>query len=185
MAVCAESRSPACRSFSGAEYGLLGIAVDPRFERHPYVYVYYVQPTSAGQRARRARLVRFRSRDGVGTARRVLVDDLLTNAETIHVGGALAFQGEQLLVAVGDASPSRADPRAERAQDPASRQGKVLRLTRQGRPAAGNPLPNGIFTFGHRNSYGIAVDAKPGPSSRPRNGPDQSDEVNRLVAGRN
>jgi glucose/arabinose dehydrogenase len=173
------------RVFSGAEYGLLGIAVDPRFGRHPYVYVYYVEPTPDGQAPRRARLVRFRVRDGLGTARRVLVDDLRTNAETIHVGGAIAFQGDQLLLAVGDGSPSRADPRAEQAQEPASQQGKILRLTRDGRPAPGNPFPKGILTVGHRNSYGVAVDPKSRAIFETENGPDQSDEVNRIVPGRN
>jgi glucose/arabinose dehydrogenase len=173
------------RVSSGAEYGLLSIAVDPSFRRYPFVYVYYVQPTPDGKEARRARLVRFRFRKGIGVSPRVIVDNLKTNTETIHVGGAMAFQGDYLLLAVGDGSPARADPRAKWAQDLSNRQGKILRLTREGRPAPRNPYRNGIFTLGHRNSYGLTVDRRTGAIFETENGPDQSDEVNRLVAGRN
>jgi glucose/arabinose dehydrogenase len=173
------------RVFSGEEYGLLAIAVDPKFERHPFVYVYYVQPTPDGKAARRARLVRFRFRNGIGVSPRVIVDNIKTNKETIHVGGAMAFQGEYLLLAVGDGSPARADPRAKWAQDLSNPQGKILRLTRDGRPAPRNPFRNGIFTLGHRNSYGLTIDDRTGAIFESENGPDQSDEVNRIVAGRN
>jgi glucose/arabinose dehydrogenase len=160
--------------FSGAEYGLLGIAVDPDFKQHPYVYVYYVQATPDGKLPRRARLVRYRSRDGTGLSPRVIVDNLETNTDTIHVGGAIAFQGKHLLLAVGDAAAFRSDPRVAHAQDARSRQGKILRLTRDGKPAPGNQFGNHVFTLGHRNSYGIAVDAKTGAVFESENGPDQS-----------
>jgi aldose sugar dehydrogenase len=173
------------RVFDGEEYGLLSIVVDPNFQRYPLVYVYYVQPNAAGNMPFRARLIRFRVRNGVGVSMRVLVDDLRTNEFTIHVGGAMAFQGNDLLLAVGDASPSRADARAKAAQDLASRQGKILRLTRDGRPAPGDPYGQGIFTLGHRNSYGLTVDRRTGAILESENGPDQSDEVNRIIAGRN
>jgi glucose/arabinose dehydrogenase len=171
--------------FSGAEYGLLTIAVDPQFKRFPFVYVYYVQPTANGKAARRARLVRFRFRNGVGTGMRVLVDNVATNKETIHVGGAMVFKGNYLLLAVGDGSPSRADSRSQKAQDLSSREGKILRLTRDGRPAPGDPFRDGILTLGHRNSYGLTIDRRTGAIFESENGPDQSDEVNRIVAGRN
>jgi glucose/arabinose dehydrogenase len=173
------------RVFSGAEYGLLGIAVDPKFKRYPFVYVYYVEATPDGKAARRARLVRYRFRRGIGVSPRVIVDNIKTNKETIHVGGAMAFQGQYLLLAVGDGSPARADPRAKWAQDLSNPQGKILRLTREGKPAPRDPYRNGILTLGHRNSYGLTVDRRTGAVFETENGPDQSDEVNRIVPGRN
>jgi aldose sugar dehydrogenase len=168
--------------YAGGEYGLLGIAVDPQFTRYPFVYVTYVEPTADGK-PRRGRLARFRWRDGIGTSRRILLDDLKVNEESIHVGGAMAWQGTSLLVTAGDGAPSR--PFAEAAQNTSSLRGKVLRITRDGKPVPGNPFGNAAYSFGHRNSYGITVDSKTGAVYETENGPDQSDEVNRIAKGWN
>lgn len=168
--------------FGDGEYGLLGIAVDPQFRRFPFIYITYVEPTAEGA-PRRGRLVRYRWNNGIGVSRRVLLDNLTVNDSFIHVGGAMAWYGTSLLVTVGDGAPYR--PLAGAAQNTASLRGKILRITRDGKPVAGNPFRNAVFSFGHRNSYGITVDRKTGVIYETENGPDQSDEVNRIVKGGN
>lgn len=49
----------------------------------------------------------------------------------------------------------------------------------------GNPFGNAVYSYGHRNSYGITVDRGTGAIYESENGPDQSDEVNRIVKGAN
>jgi glucose/arabinose dehydrogenase len=168
--------------YSGGEYGLLGIAVHPQFRRYPFVYVTYVEPTRAGT-PRRGRLVRFRWRSGVGVSRRILLDNFTVNDAFIHVGGVMAWQRTYLLVTVGDGAPAR--PVAEAAQDTSSLRGKILRITRDGKPAPGNPFGNEVLSYGHRNSYGLTVDSRSGAIYETENGPDQSDEVNRIAPGVN
>jgi quinoprotein glucose dehydrogenase len=168
--------------YAVGEYGLLGIAVDPQFRRYPFVYASYVEPTSDGK-PRRGRLARFRWGNGIGVSRRILLDNFTVNDENIHVGGAMTWRGTSLYVTVGDGSPARTV--AEAAQSTSSFRGKVLRITRDGKPVASNPFGNPVFTYGHRNSYGITVDPKTGAIYESENGPDQSDEVNRLVPGGN
>jgi glucose/arabinose dehydrogenase len=169
--------------YSKNEYGALGVTVDPEFARFPFVYIYYVQGDASGEKPRRARLVRYRWRNGVGVNRRVLVDDLATNDFNTHVGGSFAWQGSRLLVTVGDGSPAR--PTSGPAQVRSSTRGKVLRMTRDGKPAPGNPYGTLVYSIGHRNSYGITVDRKTGAIFETENGSDQSDEVNRIVRGGN
>ena len=72
---------------------------------------------------------------------------------SIHDGCRLAFGPDGLLyITTGDAGD------AERAQDPGSLAGKVLRLTEEGEVASGNPFGDAVFSYGHRNPQGLAFD---------------------------
>jgi aldose sugar dehydrogenase len=78
----------------------------------------------------------------------------------------------------------------EPAQDFSGNLGKVLRLTKEGQPAPGNPWASrgGVaaefWTMGHRNLLGIAF-APDGRLWESEMGPQGGDEVNLIVAGRN
>ena len=79
----------------------------------------------------------------------------------------------------------------EKAQDPASHLGKILRLTREGRAAPDNPFVGRpghapeLWTLGHRNPQGLARDPATGTIWEHEHGPRGGDEINVLVAGRN
>lgn len=97
---------------------------------------------------------------------------------------ALSPDGTMLFVTSGDRQ--KFDP----AQDLSGNLGKVLRLTPDGRPMAGNPLADRggtsaeIWSWGHRNLLGIAFDAD-GRLWTHEMGPAHGDEVNRIVPGNN
>jgi glucose/arabinose dehydrogenase len=80
---------------------------------------------------------------------------------------------------MGDAS------NGDLAQDKASPSGKILRLTLAGQAAPGNPFSSVIYSFGHRNPQGLVFQPGTGTLYSTEHGPNDNDEVNRIVAGRN
>jgi glucose/arabinose dehydrogenase len=152
-----------------AEDGLLGMALDPSFERNGLVYIY--RTVESGNEVARYRFARDRLRD-----ERVLVSGIA--AAAIHDGGRMRFgPGGRLYFSTGDAGER------ELAQDPGSLNGKILRLSRsQYRGSGGRPE---VFTLGHRNPQGF--DWQPGTDLMVGNehGESANDEVNVLRRGGN
>ena len=110
-------------------------------------------------------------------------------------GGRMLFGPDGLLyVTVGDRDVRvlTDDPTVRsRAQSLRSDTGKILRLRDDGSVPTDNPfvgradaLPE-IFTYGHRNPYGLAFHPQSGALWECEFGPMGGDELNVLVAGRN
>jgi len=153
---------------AGGEGGLLGLAVSPDFATDNLVYAYF---TAAGDN----RIARFRLDGG---ATEVIFSGIAKAGN--HNGGRIAFGPDGLLYAgTGDAGDTA------RSQDPASPNGKILRLTPAGAPAPGNPAAGSpVYSLGHRNVQGLAWDAE-GRMFATEFGQNTHDEVNRIEAGRN
>lgn len=76
-------------------------------------------------------------------------------------------------------------PEGMQAQDPMRPEGKVIRLNRDGSPAAAFPgHAPGVFSIGHRNAQGAALDAQ-GNLWTVEHGARGGDELNRIEANRN
>ncbi|UAC01035.1 PQQ-dependent sugar dehydrogenase [Dactylosporangium vinaceum] len=150
------------------EGGLLGLAVSPNYAQDRYVYAYF---TSSSDN----RVVRFRLTGGTPE----VVFGGLTKA-SIHNGGRIAFGPDgQLYVGTGDAG------QRSLAQDPGRPNGKILRLTPDGKPAPGNPTPGSpVYSLGHRNVQGLAWDSA-GRLWAIEFGQDTFDEVNLIKPGAN
>lgn len=136
------------------DQGLLGLAIDSRFNENHFVYAYYNYKEGDNIYGR---VVRFTDADNVGTNEAVILDRIPVDSIGFHTGGAIMFNpaDEKLYVTVGDGT----DP--NNAQDIDSLYGKVLRINRDGTIPDDNPFPNSpVYTYGHRNSYGIAFDDK-------------------------
>ncbi len=163
--------------------GLLDVALDPEFAENGRVYLSYAAPSRRGAHT--------------AVARGRLAGGALEDVEAIfqgqnqggggrHFGSRLAFAPDgTLYVTIGE----RGD--ADRAQDPSTHHGTVVRLNRDGTVPDDNPFANSegalpeIFTLGHRNAQGLAL--RPGDGSMwvSEHGPRGGDEVNRLWAGAN
>src|SRR5690606_40586858 len=69
--------------------------------------------------------------------------------------------------------------------------GKVLRITKEGKPAPGNPFEGKddarpeIYSYGHRNVQGLAFHPETGDLWEGEFGPRGGDEVNRIQPGKN
>ncbi len=157
----------------GGEGGLLGLAA--RDTGTPYLYVFH---TAAGDN----RIVRFvltgrPGSYGLGDSEVVLAG--IPKART-HNGGRLAFGPDGMLYATtGDAQ------QVDRAQDPGSLAGKILRLTPEGDVPPDNPRPGSyVYSLGHRNPQGIAFD-RTGQLWAAEFGQNTWDELNRIEPGAN
>ena len=168
-------------TFEGA--GFLGLALDPDFPTTSYVYAYYTFDDSANNRVFN-RIIRLNGSGNTGTFDRVLIDRI--HGEFIHNGGVIGFGPDRKLYAVtGDAtSPAGA-------QQLIGLPGKSLRLNPDGsipddNPFVGNTSVNPyVFTYGHRNMFGLAFNPTTGAVYASENGPECNDEVNLLLPGRN
>lgn len=160
-----------------AERGLLGIAVHPDFEREPWVYLYFSDPTDGLNR-----LVRVRADGVVATGNPETLLDGISAVAGYHNGGDLVFAADgTLFVALGEAHES------DRAQDEDDIGGKVVRLTADGGVPPDNPFgaDNPVWSIGHRNSFGLCIDPQTGELWETENGPNVDDEVNLIDAGAN
>lgn len=164
---------------SAGERGLLGIVLHPNFDANHYLYVYYTNASPLEHRVTRYTVKKNRCRNP-----KQIVTGLNASSSGYHNGGQLEFAGGKLFVSTGEAhSPANA-------QDIDSRLGKVLRYNPNGSIPKGNPFSspgdkNPVWTYGHRNPFGLA--RKPGSKKLyvTENGPNCDDELNRIRRGRN
>lgn len=164
--------------------GLFDVLPDPEFARNGRVYL----SLAAGDARANALAVVRATLDGdrlrdVRTIWRARPD----KRGSVHYGGRMAWLPDRtLLVTGGDGFDLR-----EAAQDPASALGKIVRLDGDGNAPADNPFPEAggrrsvVWTLGHRNVQGIAVDPVDGTVWSHEHGPRGGDELNRLEAGAN
>jgi aldose sugar dehydrogenase len=170
--------------FAKVDSGLLDVVLDPDFMRNQMIYLAFAEGNEQANRTAiwKARLERDRLVEG-----RVIFRVNESKAQPSHPGGRLLFlEDGTLLLTVGDGFDLR-----DKAQDPASHLGKVLRLDRDGRAPRDNPFVGKtgyapeIFTLGHRNIQGLAYDPVTKTIWSHEHGPRGGDEINVLTAGRN
>lgn len=132
------------------EGGLLGITLDPKFSDNHQVYLYYTYSSSGSTVYNK--VVRMTYKDASLTDENVLVDDIPSSSN--HDGGRIKFGPDgYLYVTTGDAeNPSQA-------QNKSALNGKILRMTTDGKVPPGNPFGTFVYSYGHRNSQGLAWDS--------------------------
>jgi aldose sugar dehydrogenase len=165
--------------------GLLDVALDPEFARNQRIYLSYSEPRGDGK-------------NGTSVARAKLGDKGLEDVTVIfrqqpamagrhHFGSRLVFGRDgNLFVTLGDRNSGR-----DKVQQLDNHIGKVVRIDRAGKAPADNPylkqsgaLPE-IWSTGHRNIQGAALDPGTGELWTNEHGPKGGDELNRTLGGRN
>jgi glucose/arabinose dehydrogenase len=172
----------------GGQGGLLDVAVAPDFASTREVYFCQSAQVQGGAltRLNRARL----SADATALEQVTPILDATPPQARgrLQYGCRIAFgpRDGKLYLSTGDRYDDKM--RAQRLNDLA---GKVLRLERDGRPAAGNPFENRpgvrpeIWSYGHRNPQGLAFNPWTSSLWEAEFGPRGGDEVNIVLPGRN
>jgi glucose/arabinose dehydrogenase len=165
---------------TSGEQGLLGLTLDPNFAQNRFVYVYY---TEAG--AARNRVVRYTDSSGQCTNPTPILDTLPVSGN--HNGGIVQFGPDgKLYVVIGDVQNQA------NSQSLTSLAGKILRVNPDGSAPNDNPFFSNtnanaklVYALGIRNSYGFTFHGHTEHLWQTENGPQDNDEINRIVAGGN
>ena len=170
--------------------GLFDVILHPDFESNQTIYLSFSKPKSNGAQSTTAVI---RARYG---------NNQLTDIEEIfeavsegrgHYGGRLAFDSKgYLYITAGDRqAPSTGNLEAHPAQDLSNHHGVVVRLHADGSIPEDNPfvgqsdkLPE-IWSYGHRNPQGLAIDKTSDEVWINEHGPQGGDELNLVAPGLN
>lgn len=170
---------------TGEHAGLLDVVLDPDFAHNRTLYLSYAHGAddSSTLRVLKATL------DAAGnslSSQQVIFEAQPYALELINYGGRLAFDAAgYLYLTLGDRYE------AKRAQDLSDDWGSVIRMRTDGtfpedNPFAGQPGARpGIWSYGHRNPQGLAIDAQSGQIWLHEHGPQGGDELNLIQRGHN
>jgi glucose/arabinose dehydrogenase len=168
---------------SNTERGMLGITLDPDYERNGYVWIIHTAP---GDRENwpANNIVRFREKNGLGSDPVVMLSVPIIDGSTQHNGGNLHFDDAgYLYVSVGDYQlPANS-------QDILTIPGKIHRFQVQEDRLEipdDNPFPElSVYAYGLRNPFDFTIDSVTGQIFATDNGQDCDDEVNLIEPGGN
>jgi glucose/arabinose dehydrogenase len=171
-------------------FGLMDIALHPRFAENHLVYFIYSKPKAGETDVASAVLLRARF-DGGHTLSNVQ-DVFVSNAFTDQASMSRMVFGRdgKIYMAIGMTHPGKFGSPQD-AQDPASHGGKILRLNDDGSAPADNPFAGRpgykpeIYALGIRNALGLIVHPQTGEIWDTENGPFGGDELNIIRAGKN
>lgn len=174
--------------FARGQGGLLDVALAPDFDRSRLVYLAYAEPRegASGTSVARGRLM-----EENGDARLENVEVIFRQSPAAggsnHYGARLVFARDgTLFVTLGDRYSQR-----EQAQNLSNHLGKIVRIAGNGDVPADNPFrqKNGarpeIWSYGHRNVQGAALDPATGRLWTIEHGARGGDELNHPEAGKN
>ena len=165
--------------------GLLDVALSPEFAQDRYVYLSYAEAdgSKSGTAVGRGKL----SADGSALEDfRVLFRQQPKLSSGLHYGSRLVFDGKgYLFISLGE------NNQRPTAQDLDKLQGKVVRLKADGSVPPDNPFAGKagarpeIWSYGHRNPQGMALNPWSGDLWENEHGPRGGDEINLIQPGKN
>ena len=188
--------------FTQSISGLFGVVLHPDFEDNRLIYFAYPKPHTDDQQLLSLAVARARWDGGTSLAD---VEDIFVARDwyssamaeendrccgqgpaTGSFGARIDFdRDDRIYITSGDRNWG------EKAQDPQSHLGKILRLNDDGSIPDDNPfigmedyLPE-LYTLGHRNQTGLRFDPETGDLWSSEFGPAGGDEVNLIEAGAN
>ena len=175
------------RVAASGQGGLLDVALAPDFADSDVVYLSYAEPREGsrnGTSLARARLVQEGSGGRLEDVQ-VIFRQEPSYASSYHFGSRIVFMPDgSLFVTLGERNFARNE-----AQNPTNHLGKLVRIMPDGSPFAGNAKTPGwrpeIWSIGHRNVQGAALNPATGKLWIIDHGARGGDEINIPEAGKN
>lgn len=170
------------------QIGMLDVAFDPAFASNKTIYWSYAEKNGNGNLLA---VAKGQLDEAAGTIKNpvVIFRANPTFSSPAHLGSRLVFDKDgNLFVSTGE----RSDPAGRKqAQWLNSGLGKIFKITKDGKPAPGNPFLNQkdaipeIFAYGIRNAQSLDINPVTGELWEAEFGPRGGDEVNIIRAGKN
>ena len=170
--------------FALGQGGLLDVVLDPGFADNRRIWLSYAEPGEGGTA-------------GTAVATATLGEDALSDVQVLyrqvpklagsaHFGSRIAFDGKgHVFISQGERNQKAM------AQDLDVLQGKLVRLNLDGTMPADNPWAGApgvrrvVWSYGHRNMQGLAIDPRSGRLWQSEHGPRGGDELNLPEPGKN
>jgi cytochrome c len=180
--------------FTGNEQGMIGLALDPKFDENHWIYLQYAPQNESVFKLARYELVNDQIKEG---SEKVLLKIPVDRENTSHTGGGMAWDKDgNLFLTVGNNTGNRLTAQTDErpgfahlddqrgASNTNDLRGKILRIHPEPDGTytipKGNLFPEGtaktrpeIYTMGHRNVWRVSVDSKTGWIYWGEIGPDQ------------
>ncbi|HJZ39100.1 MAG TPA: PQQ-dependent sugar dehydrogenase [Bacteroidales bacterium] len=168
--------------------GLLDLALHPDFEENGWIYISYSSPGSESRRRiGNTAIMRARLQGNTLTDQQVIFKGTPETDRGHHFGCKLAFDGKgHLFFGIGDRGQHFDFP-----QKLNNTNGKIHRIHDDGSIPADNPFVDtpgaipSIYSFGHRNPQGTAINPLTGELWVSEHGPRGGDELNLVEPGLN
>lgn len=163
---------------------LFDVAVDPQYQTNRFIYVAYTARYADGVALEVVRAV-FGG-DGLEAVQVIFKALPLLRMPAFSGGRLLFLRDGTLLISVGDAPEE-----LSRAQDLGATLGKIVRIRADGGIPVDNPFVavdgarRELYSVGHRNVQGLALDIASGNVWASEHGSTGQDEVNTIAAGHN
>jgi len=168
--------------------GLLDVAFDPGFASNKMMYWSYSEKYQGDNVTAVAKGKLNETTSKVENIT-VIFRAAPSTSGTLQYGSRLVFDKDgNLFVSIGEKFDSESRVQA---QQLSSLLGKIVRITTDGKPAAGNPFINKrgahpeIFSYGHRNPDGLDINPATGELWESEFGPRGGDEINIIREGKN
>ncbi|WP_145591414.1 PQQ-dependent sugar dehydrogenase [Yersinia rochesterensis] len=172
--------------YAKGQGGLLEVALSPKFAQDRRIYLSFAEE---GKDGKAGTAVGYGRLNPQGTAIEnftVFFRQQPKLSTGNHFGGKLAFDEQgHLFITLGENNQRLT------AQNLSLHQGKIARLTLDGKVPKDNPLTNQsparpeIWSYGHRNPQGLALNPWTGVVWENEHGPKGGDEINIPMAGKN
>ncbi|KAA9347858.1 PQQ-dependent sugar dehydrogenase [Larkinella humicola] len=173
---------------SAGQGGLLGIRVDPAFATNRMIYWVFAEPLDEGNLTAVGK-GKLSADEKTVEGATVIYRATPAYKGNLHYGGRILIdKAGNLVISTGERSDLVTRPQAQSVN---SGLGKVIRITKDGKPAAGNPFAKQadarpeLYSYGHRNVQGLAFHPVTGDLWEAEFGPRGGDEINRIEPGKN
>lgn len=175
------------RVVTGSQGGLLDVAPAPDFETSGWIYLSYSAPSPENPKIAMTKISRGRlSRNEWIDEQTIFeVDSKHFTESGRHYGSRIVFDSGHVFFAIGDRGEQN------KAQDLSVPNGKIFRVLLDGKIPADNPFADrqdalaGVWSYGHRNPQGLAVDPRDHSIYETEHGPRGGDEFNQIRKGGN